>query len=110
MTDTLIEALRNHKLLEVKPPAEFRLYYDEHGTPLFYSMEALPGRYIIVSKTVYAEGRYNLRVINEQIVHPHESLYRKLVPGTTGTACAPTDVMIVDPLSNTKWNLKTYED
>lgn len=108
--DTLIQALQNHQPLAVPQPVGFRLYHDEHGNPLFYSMEDLPGQYISVDKTIYEQGRYDVKIINGEIVRPQEFSYLKLVPSDTGTACNPRDVMIVDPTSDTKWNLKKYAD
>ena len=109
-TNTLIEALRNHKPLPVKQSVGFRLYHDSNGNPLFYSMEDLPGQYISVDKTVYEQGRYDFKIVNGEIVRPQEFSYVKLVPGDQGTPCNPRDVMIVDHSSDTKWNLKKYAD
>lgn len=95
------------------PPTEieYRLYYNEHGDPLHYTCEDLPGDYVVVSAEVYAQGRYDCRIVNGQIKYPSQIKYAKLVPGTKGTACYAKDVSIV---SNTEtdakhWKLKIYE-
>ena len=91
------------------PTVFYRLYHDDQGRPLFYSMEDLPGQYISVDKTVYEQGRYDFKIVNGEIVRPQEFSYVKLVPSDQGTPCDPRDVMIIDHSSNTKWNLKNLK-
>ena len=98
----------------VAPPqvsVEYRLYYNEHGEPLHYTCEQLPGNYIVVDVDVYAQGRYDCRVVDGKIKYPSQIKYAKLVPSTKGTSCHLKDVSII---SNTEpniqhWKLKTYE-
>ena len=50
-------------------PVFFRLYYDEQGLPVVYSMENLPGTYIEVDQATYAKNSYQVRVINGTLAH-----------------------------------------
>lgn len=110
MTKALESLLQSRRGLVPKVPDQYRLYYDDEGKPLFYSSEDLPGRYIIVDQDTYNQGRYDLLVINGKIRSLSADTFRKLVPAETGTACHPTNVMIVDPSSNYYWKLKGYEN
>lgn len=109
MTQALIQALQQHKSNIDHTPPEFRLYYDEDGSVLFYSMERLPGKYIVIDQQTYAEGRYDIAVINGHIQRSSQHVVRKLVIDSHGTPCHPKNVMVVDPLSGTFWKQKIYE-
>jgi hypothetical protein len=97
---------------EIKPLKIFyRLYYDDHGNPLFYSMEDLPGNYIDIDAETYAESPSRVRVINGQLIKNVLPASAKLIPSTQGTPCDPRDVCVVISESQThvKWSLNTYE-
>ena len=81
---------------------EYRLYYNDLGEPLFYSMDNQPGNYIIVDKETYDTGRYDVRIVDGRLIHPLQYTYQKLVPVAQGT-----DVAIITP--DQKWKLKRYE-
>jgi hypothetical protein len=90
----------------------YRLYHDENGNPLFYSMEAVEGNYIDIDKETYTASPSNVRIVDGKLRYTNTgATIRKLVPSTTGTACHPTNVLIIvdDNTPNTKWTLKTYE-
>ena len=93
-------------------PVFSRLYYDEQGNPLCYSMEHLPGNYIDIDAETYARSSSRVRVVDGKLIHvvPKKST-SKLVPGETGTPCAPQDVSVVvsEDQSHTKWSLKSNE-
>ena len=90
---------------------EYRLYYDDQGIPLYYSCEQLPGNYLVVSAEVYAQGRYDCKIVNGTIKYPTQIKSAKLVPSTKGTACYVKDVSIISPTDTDAqyWKLKTYE-
>lgn len=91
-------------------PVFYRLYYNESGVPLFYSMEDLPGNYIELTQEQYAQGKSNIRVRDGKIVELTWVTSNKLVPGTTGTPCDPRDVAIVTTQQPaTHWSKRTYE-
>jgi hypothetical protein len=99
-----------HAPVEVKP-IFYRLYYNNDGTPLFYSMEDLPGNYIDIDAETYSRRPSNIRVVDSKLkeIKP-ASLVKKLVPGDRGIECDPRDICIVtDSQPNIKWSLKTNE-
>jgi len=90
---------------------EYRLYHDDEGFPLFYSMESLPGNYIVVDQETYLNGPKHIRVVNGKMVVYKTIFAKKIVPGSTGVACAVDDVCIVVDADqpHTKWHLKKQE-
>jgi len=98
--------------VSVPAPIFFRLYYNQHGQPVSYSMEDLPGNYIEIDAETYTRNSWHVQVINGKLVHivPKKST-SKLKPGSTGTACAPDNVSVVVPedQSHIKWSLKSNE-
>lgn len=93
-------------------PVFFRLYYDEQGSPVVYSMENLPGTYIEVDQATYTKNSYQVQVINNKLIHiDHSQVYNKLQPGDSGTWCHPQDVsVVVNTEPNTKWKKVIYEN
>jgi hypothetical protein len=92
-------------------PVFYRLYHDDRGVPLFYSMEHRPGTYIEIDQETFARNRFDVRVKNGKLVTVKWYTTEKLVPGNEGTPCCPEDVTIVvdkqEP--HVKWSKKTYE-
>ena len=96
-------------LTPVAPPAVFyRLYYNEQGYPLFYSMEDAPGNYIEIDKETYRSASSYVRVVNGKLITIDISQVSKLKPGDTGTACDPRNVSVVvdETQPHIKWSLK----
>tara|TARA_E500000178_G_scaffold356632_1_gene436320 strand:+ start:41549 stop:41917 length:369 start_codon:yes stop_codon:yes gene_type:complete len=87
---------------------EYRLYYNKDtGEPIEYSMEKLSGDYITVTKEQYAAGRHDVLVKNKALVSIEDVRYiRKLIPGSSGTACHESNVLLVDKESTTRWKIK----
>jgi hypothetical protein len=92
-------------------PIFFRLYYNDQGHVLFYSMEDLPGTYIDIDAETFAMQHTNMRVRDGKLIEIAQTTSAKLIPGDTGTPCDPTDVSIVvsEQQSNIKWSKRTYE-
>lgn len=90
------------------PVLEYRLYHDENGFPLFFSMEQLPGNYIVVDQKTYLSGPKHIRVIDGKIVVYQTSSTKKIVPADYGQPCDPTNVCVVvnKDQPHTNWNLK----
>jgi hypothetical protein len=88
----------------------YRLYHDDAGNPLFYSMEDCPGSYIDIDPETYARSPSRVRVINGKLVPVTVAPTTKLVPSLEGVGCDPRDVcVIIDSILCTKWRIKTYE-
>jgi hypothetical protein len=48
--------------------SKYRLYYNDDGTPKFYTMEDLPGQYIAVDLETFERGRYDIVVKNLKVL------------------------------------------
>ena len=93
-------------------PVFYRLYYNDNGTPIIYSMEELPGNYIDIDQPTYALASFNVRVINGTLTYIKPGItVKKLQPSDQGTACDPSDVCIVvtDDQPNIKWTIVNNE-
>jgi len=91
-------------------PVFWRLYYNESGEPITYSMEDMPGTYIEVDAETYALASLNVRVQNGQLIKLQQAV-RRLAPTDTGTPCHPNNVAIVvsDTEPHQRWSMKTHE-
>ena len=109
-TDNFFEAWAAWDRAE-PPPVFFRLYHNELGEPLFYSMEDLPGNYIEIDQPTYARQSYDVRVVDGKLhtVERSKNIAR-LTPSMDGTPCHPNDVCVVvsEDRPNIKWK-KSYE-
>ena len=91
-------------------PVSWRLYYNESGEPITYSMELLPGTYIEVDAETYARAPMHVRVQAGRLIEL-KSAVRKLAPADSGTPCHPNNVAIVmlDTQPHQPWIMKTHE-
>jgi hypothetical protein len=95
-----------------QPPVVFwRLYYDDAGYPLFYSMEDKPGNYINVTPEAFARSSMRVRVRDGKLIELNTNPVKKKVPADSGTPCHPQDVSIVVATSESHqyWRLKTND-
>jgi len=93
-------------------PIFFRLYYNEDGTPICYSMEDMPHNYIEIDAEMFHRGPLNVRVVDGKIKElKPASIVKKLTPSDTGTPCSPNDICIVvnETQPHTKWSMTTYD-
>jgi hypothetical protein len=94
-------------------PVFYRLYHDDDGNPIVYSMEDLPGKYIEITPEEYIEHSYRVCVKDNKLIKKPLNLIstKKLVPSDTGTSCHTNDVtIVVDVEHNQKWKLKNYDN
>ena len=92
-------------------PVFYRLYHDEEGNPLFYSMAEEPGTYIDIDHATYVKNSMHVKVIDSQVIEVTWKVTNKIVPSSSGVACDPRDIAIVVDFNepNKKWSKKTYE-
>lgn len=93
-------------------PVIYRLYHDDQGMPLLYTMEDLPGQYIEVDQAAYIKGSFGVRVINGVLtVLPSQPIVKKLCPGVAdGTPCDTRDICVVvsEHKEHTKWGYRNH--
>lgn len=95
-----------------EPPApQYRLYHDEQGLPLFYTMQEEPGNYIEIDFETYSNPPKHVRVVDGKLKILMNNPVAKLVPSNSGTPCAPSDVCVVVDQNkpNQPWSLKKYD-
>ena len=99
-----------HNMPEVRP-VFYRLYHDDQGHPLFYSMEDVPGTYIEIDQETFSRSATNVRVRNGKLVEVTWSTTTKLVPGNSGSPCHPDNVAVIvaEDQPHTCWSKQTYE-
>ena len=100
-----------HDIPEPKPIFH-RLYYNDDGSIVCYTMEDLPGKYIEIDQATYSRGLLNIRVVNEKIVEiVPPTMVKKLKPLGTGTACDPQNICVIVSCSepHQNWSIKTNE-
>jgi hypothetical protein len=105
------ELIKMFQAIPEPPSPFFRLYYDNDGQPLFYSMEDRPGTYIEISQEQYHRNVSNVRVRDGRLVEVTWATTTKLVPGNSGTPCHPDNVAVVvaENQPHIRWSKKTYE-
>jgi hypothetical protein len=92
-------------------PVFYRLYYNDQGHPLFYSMADEPGTYIEIDQETFARNISNVRVRDGRLVEITWLTTTKMVPGNCGTPCHPDNVAVIvaEDQPHTRWSKKTYE-
>ena len=96
---------------ESPKPAFYRLYHDDQGYLLFYSMENVPGNYIEIDQVTFATGSPQVRVVDGRLLHIKTNAISKLVPSSQGQACDIRDVAVISNDKNTQyWKLKASDE
>jgi len=106
---TFWKALANHKPIQRKP-IEFRLYYGTDGQVITYSMDEIPGNYILIDAQTFAEMRVDILVVNGVIINPNKfSQVGKLVPDAdiAGVESCQDDITLIGPAQ--RWKLRYYD-
>jgi hypothetical protein len=96
---------------EPPKPVFYRLYYNEQGIPLLYTMEDLTGNYIEVDRETYLRSPTNCRIVDNKLVILESQQFNKLKPSNVGVSCAVDNICIVVDADkkNIKWSLKNNE-
>jgi hypothetical protein len=98
--------------MPVPVPQKCRLYHDDQGKVLFYTMEDLPGNWIEVDAVTYAQAKHDVRVVNGNIVQmPRQQLIHKLRPSDRGICCDPRDICLIvhEDQPHIRWSIETCE-
>lgn len=94
-------------------PIFYRLYHNEDGRPVIYTMEDLPGAYIEIDRETYTRASHHVRVHNGRLIVMEPKVTVTLVKPHTdcGTPCDPRDVCVVINANrpHKKWK-KTIND
>jgi hypothetical protein len=92
-------------------PVFYRLYYDDQGLPLFYSMADELGTYIEIDQATFACSASNVRVRDGKLVEVTWQTTVKLVPGNSGSPCHLDNVAVIvaEDQPHTRWSKQTYE-
>jgi len=92
-------------------PVFYRLYHDNQGHLLFYSMADEPGTYIEIDQETFAHNAMNVRVRNGKLVEVVWQTTFKLVPGNSGSPCHTDTVAVIVTADqpHTRWSKRTYE-
>lgn len=78
-------------------PVTYRLYHDDQGQPLFYTMEQLPGTYIEVDQATYVRSSHQVRVRNGRLIvlEPRIQVSKLAPDNDHGVTCDRRDVCVV---------------
>lgn len=89
-------------------PVFYRLYYNDAGEPVCYSMEDQPGNYIDIDAETFGLAPVNVRVVNRMLKYITVRTSQKIVPSTSGTMCHPQSVAVVVTQNGIPWSKQTY--
>jgi hypothetical protein len=93
-----------------EPRQEYRVYFDDQGRLLFYSMEDLPGNYVVIDRDFYAGSPTNVRLRDGKLMVLTATTSSKLVPGADGVSCDSRDVAVVsDQAPYQRWIKRDYD-
>lgn len=109
-TEIFLEFWKTYQWPDVKPIV-YRLYYDEQGYPVEYSMEDRQGLYIDVTPEEFRLANMRVRVQDGQITYPPPPAPPRLAPSTQGTPCHPGDITVIvkETEPHQRWSLKRNE-
>ena len=111
-TENFLQFWQSFQWPEIQP-VTYRLYHDDQGLPIIYTMEDLPGTYIEVDQDTYIHGSFGVRVVDGKLIILESAItVKKLQPSQDqGTPCDVRDICIVvsESKKHKKWNITTNE-
>lgn len=110
--NTIFEEFWKNFNWPTEQPIFYRLYYNDSGEPLCYTMEDLPGKYVEITADQFRDSNPHVRVRNGKLIKLEHYTTRKLTPSTGGTCCHPDNIAVVVPESesNIKWKIKNHDN
>jgi hypothetical protein len=112
--DAFWQAVAEHDWQQPNHILEFRLYYNEHGEVLCYSMEDLPGNYISIDRQTFDQARVDILVKHGKIIKISNPISWKLAPANEENyACHAQDVTVIVPVEHEQrkfWKVKTTHE
>jgi hypothetical protein len=110
--DIFLDFWRSYQWPEIKP-VMYRLYHDDSGRPIVYSMEELPHKFVELTAEEFGRHNYQVRVVQGKLIPCEHKTFEKLVPTQgVGTTCHPNDVTIVvaSNQENQTWALSNDQE
>ena len=111
-TRNLLKVMRSFQWPEPKP-IFYRLYHDDDGRPIIYTMEALPGAYIEVDQETYTRASHQVRVCDGRLVtiEPKMHVTKLTKNRDSGLSCDRRDVCVIvdESLPHEKWKKITND-
>lgn len=112
--DSFWQAVNAHVWDQPEHRLEYRLYYDEQGLVINYSMEDLPGNFIVIDRTTFDQARHDVRIKDGKIVRLSHPASWKLVPAVTSAhTCHRDDITVIvsNEFANKQhWEVKTTHE
>lgn len=95
-TENFLKVMQDFHWPEPRP-ISYRLYHDETGRPLVYTMEDLPGTFVEIDQQTYIAASHWVKVVDGKLIKiESKSLPRKLRPSQQdGVCCDPRDVCVI---------------
>lgn len=95
------------KQVKVKKEIQYRLYYAADGSVLTYSVEELPGNFIVITREQYAEARSDVIVANGKLIYTHanKQFWKLTKTQDPGVKTSKYDICILSE-GGVNWGLK----
>jgi len=112
--DAFWQAAEQHDWSAPETPLEFRVYYDERGDIICYSMEDLPGNYIVTDQQTFNQFRMDLKVRDGKLIRVNKNPTWKMMASEHGEyGCHPADITVIVPTGYTDkkyWKVETTHE
>lgn len=112
--DAFWQAVAAHDWQAPANASEFRLYHNSQGEVLCYSMEDLPGDYIVIDRLTFDQARFDVLVKNGKIVKINNPTSWKMAPADAESyACHAQDVTVIvdtDHKERKYWKVQTTHE